>query len=176
MSQLYAEIYGEGARTTTLEMREYFKKPGKRDDDGDIIYFTEQNHKNETDINSIIAKFDKTGLITHVSKIEGRFGDLSGVDFKMMQDQVAGATTMFEALPADIRAKFGNDPANLLAFMDNADNRAEAIELGMIKEEWTDESDGLGEHVPTGENIIKTDTPATKKKEPPPAAAENAVA
>lgn len=155
MSQEYANKYGEGEPTTSEEMREHCQRPGDREEDGNIIYTTEQAHKDQCDINKIIARYDKTGLITHISKFEGRFGDLSGADFTEMAQQVAHAKSMFEELPSSIRNRFDNDPGKLLAFMDDEGNRDEAIELGMIREEWTEETDGLGEHVPDGGNIEK---------------------
>jgi hypothetical protein len=39
------------------------------------------------------------------------------------------------ALPADVRARFENDPANLLDFMVNPANNAECIKLGLIDRE-----------------------------------------
>lgn len=160
MSNDYAKKYGEAKPTTSAEMREYCKRPGSHDEDGNIQYTTEQAHKDQCDINKIIKRFDRTGLITHISKFEGKFGDLSGVDFQTMQNQVALAKNMFEELPSEIRARFNNNPADLLGFMDDPRNRQEAIDLGMIREEWTDESDGLGEHVPEGENVPKSEEAA----------------
>jgi len=156
MSKIYREKTGKmNKSTTTEEMRTFCQRPGKQDEDGNPIYFTEQAHKNECDINHILMKYDKTGLITNVSKFEGHFGDISGQDFKQMQDQIATAKTMFNQLPVEIRNRFDNKPAELLTFMDNPENRNEAIELGIIRKDWTPETDGLGEHVKEGENIKK---------------------
>ena len=35
-------------------------------------------------------------------------------------------------LPADLRKRFSNDPGQLLSFLENEDNRAEAIKLGLV--------------------------------------------
>lgn len=130
-------------------MRVHCQRPGKRDYEGKIIYFTEQAHKNICDMNQIIKKYDKTGLISHVSKIEAKYGDLTGMDFKNMQDKVAGAKSMFNDLPSEIRKRFQNSPQKLIEFMDDASNRDEAIKLGLINPMWTEETDGLGigEHI-----------------------------
>lgn len=154
MSRAYREVFGDTI-ISKADMRVFCQRPGRMDGDGKPLYVTDQSRKAECDVNNIIARYDRTGLITNVSKFEGRFGDMSGVDFKMLQDQVAGAATMFEQLPSHIRKKFKNDPAELLAFMDNPDNREEAIKLGMIREDWTEETDGLGEHVEEGDNVSK---------------------
>ena len=157
MSKKYLEEFGKKKIGKNL-MRNFCQRPGKVDENGNIQYTTEQHHKLECDINNIIKKYDRTGLITHVSKIEAKYGDLTGMDFKIMRDQVANATSMFEALPAEIRKEFDNDPAKLITFMEHPGNRERAIKLGLIDGEWTEETDGLGEHVPKGGNVKKTNS------------------
>lgn len=147
MSKEYAEINGYPARSVSNEMREFLKKPGKRHEDGSIMYTTEQHHKDECDVNKIVRKYDKTGLLQHVTRIEAQYGDVSGVEYKRMQDQIKSAQSEFMLLPAKIRKRFGNNFMNLIEFMDDATNRDEAIELGLIKESWVPEFDGMGEHV-----------------------------
>ena len=169
MSNAYCVATGNcGEPTTSSVIRELCKRPGKRDENGPI-YFTEQSHKNQCDINKIIDKYDKTGIIKHVSSFEGKFGDLTGVDFKMMQDKVANARSMFQELPSNIRKEFDNDPGRLLEFMENPDNRKKAEELGIVDKAWTEESDGIGEHVKDGKHVKKADdhadaTPAHEDK------------
>jgi len=163
MSKQYVETIGKAsAPTTSAEMRIHSSRPGKQDEEGNPIYFTEQHHKKECDVNLIIKKYDKTGLISHVSKFEGKFGDMTGIEFQTMQNKVANAKSMFNELPAEIRKEFNNNPKNLLEFMENPANRPKAIELGLIDSQWTEETDGLGEHVKEGENIKppeRVDTP-----------------
>lgn len=155
MSKAYCEKNGVlGEATTSPEMREFCKRPGKHDKDGNIIYFTEQGHKKECDINEIIKKFNKTGLFEHVTRFEMKFGDMSGADFYSMQQKIAQAKSSFENLPLDIKKRFKNDPGALLDFMDDPGNRDEAIELGLISRDWTPETDGMGEHNVTGEHDI----------------------
>lgn len=164
MSLEYRNMYPDLISTkkiTSKEMREYCQRPGEVDNEGNIVYFTQQNHKNECDVNNIIKKYDKTGLILHVSKIEAQFGDLTGFDFKQSLDMINNASTMFMELPSNIRKHFNNSPIDFLDFMDNPDNREEAIKLGLIKGEWTPETDGLGEHI-TDDSQRKTNKPETE--------------
>lgn len=154
MSDAYLKEFGN-RKVSVAEKRKFFQRPGRMDEDGNPIYFTEQHHKKECDVNEIIKKYDRTGVITHVSKIEGRFGDMTGMDFQAMQNKVAKANSMFEQLPYDIKKRFNQSPAELLTFMESADNRAEAIKLGLIDPQWTEETDGLGEHVEEGKNVKK---------------------
>lgn len=148
MGKAYRELTGnEGISATTPEMRTLCQRPGKRDKDGNIVYFTEQNHKNECDINKLIRKYDKTGLINHINKIEAKFGDMTGLDFRDMNDKIISARNMFDGLPSEIRNRFDNDVQKLLAFMDDPNNRDEGIKLGLIKKSYKEEEDGFGEHV-----------------------------
>ncbi len=152
MSKAFREHFGDVA-VSRQDMRVWCQRPGAIDNNGDVVYFTEQSHKNTCDVNNIVKKYDKTGLIAHLSKMEARFGDMTGLEFKTAQDQIILAKNMFAQLPPEIRKKFENDPGKLLEFMEDPNNRDEAIKLGMIKESWTVESDGLGEHVLEGENV-----------------------
>jgi phage internal scaffolding protein len=47
-------------------------------------------------------------------------------------NRVIAVQDEFEALPAQIRARFDNDPAQLIEFLENSDNRPEAEELGLV--------------------------------------------
>jgi len=149
MSKIYAEKYGleHPDLVERTQMRKHCQRPGKTDSDGNILYFTEQNHKQECDINSIIRKYDKNGLINHVSNIEAKFGDVTGIEFQTAQNKVLEAKKMFGDLPSNIRKRFGNNPSELLSFLDDPGNRSEAETLGLIRADWSDDTDGLGEHI-----------------------------
>jgi len=93
---------------------------------------TQQHHKDECDINVILERFGKTGLVP-VNAISATYGDFSGVhDYHTAMNALIAAESEFAALPAQIRNKFANDPANLVQFLDNPDNRAEAEKLGLV--------------------------------------------
>ncbi len=96
---------------------------------------TKQGHKAETDINTIMAKFQTTGMIDFVNKHEPQYGDASAVDFQTSMETVASATEMFADLPAKVRDRFNNNPQELLLFLDNPENKAEAVLLGLAKPE-----------------------------------------
>lgn len=145
---------------TTSEMRIHCQRPGKTNEDGSIKYFTEQAHKSQCDINKIIARFDKQGVLTHVNKFEAKFGDMTGADFKTMSDKVINAKNMFNELPAKIRNEFDNDPGKLIAFMENPANRERAIELGLISSAVPADLDGIGEHVKDGKKVEKPVEPS----------------
>lgn len=79
---------------------------------------TEQSHTRACDINTIMARYQKTGIIDHVSKYADQYGDISAYDFAHAQNLVAQVKSQFEELPAYVRAEFENDPQNYLALME----------------------------------------------------------
>ena len=94
---------------------------------------TEQHHKNEVDVNNIVQKYNKTGLIDHVNEFEKKYADVSGFDYQTAMNTVAAANTMFEQMPSHIRKRFENDPAKFLTFCDNEKNKEEMYELGLAE-------------------------------------------
>ncbi len=125
---------------------------------GDKI-LTKQSFKNECDINKIMAKYRRTGVLSPdiLSKRQEQFGDVSEIgDFHTSQNKVIAAQDAFDHLPADIRSRFKNDPGELLDFCADPGNREEAIELGIIQ--------SVDEELPPTEVPPQPPTPAP---EPP---------
>ena len=93
----------------------------------------QQHFKDECDINNILRQFNITGLLPE-SPLSPRYGDFTGIgDYHTALNRVIAAQDEFEALPAEIRARFGNDPAQLIEFLENSENRPEAEELGLVE-------------------------------------------
>lgn len=93
---------------------------------------TQQQFKDETDINNILRQFNVTGLLPE-SPLSPRYGDFTGiVDYQSALNAVIAAEDGFMTLPADIRASFGNDPEQLINFLDDPANKDQAIKLGLI--------------------------------------------
>jgi len=93
---------------------------------------TQQHFKDETDINNILRQFNITGLLPE-SPLSPRYGDFSGiVDYHSALNAVIAAEDGFMALPADLRARFNNDPEVLINFLDDPNNKTEAIRLGLV--------------------------------------------
>ena len=92
----------------------------------------QQQFKDETDINNILRQFNVTGMLPE-APLSPRYGDFSGiVDYHSALNAVLAAEDQFMALPAELRARFQNDPENLINFLDNDSNRDEAIKLGLV--------------------------------------------
>lgn len=93
----------------------------------------QQHFKDETDINNILRQFNVTGLLPE-SPLSPRYGDFSGIsDYHTAMNRVIAAQDEFDALPAQIRARFDNDPSKLIEFLEDENNRPEAEKLGLVE-------------------------------------------
>ena len=93
---------------------------------------TEQEHIEEADINYIAERFMRTGEAPQVLHLPTA-GDFEGIfDFQTAMNTIAQAKNEFMALPAKVRTRFGNDPAQLLEFVNDKTNYDEAVKLGFI--------------------------------------------
>lgn len=99
---------------------------------------TRQGHKDECDINKIVARFKQVAgpdvLDRLAGYVAGEYGDFSEVvDYRTALDQISQARASFEALPAIVRKEFDNDPAAFLDFVHNPDNADRLVEMGLAK-------------------------------------------
>lgn len=93
---------------------------------------TKQAMLAECDINGIMKRFEKTGIITHLAKREAYFADVSSVpDFATAIKVVEDAERMFMSLPAQVRKEFENDPVKYVEFCSNPANIDRMRELGI---------------------------------------------
>jgi len=94
--------------------------------------FTQQQFKEECDINVIVEKFMKTGEMPDNVRvpIEGDFTDVT--DYQSALNAVIAADDAFMELPPDVRAEFDNNPQKLMDFLADDKNRARAEELGLL--------------------------------------------
>lgn len=93
---------------------------------------TVQDGKEDADINVIMERYARTGVFQPPANLP-QYGDFSGVtDFQSALNLVIQAEEGFMQLPAKLRSRFHNDPAALLEFLANDDNRQEAIDLGIV--------------------------------------------
>ena len=90
--------------------------------------------KDECDINNVVKRALRTGVLPGVDR-EALYGDFSQVaNYATAQIKIAEAKSEFEQLPSGIKEKFDNDVTNLLDFVDDPENEAEAIQLGLLPE------------------------------------------
>lgn len=92
---------------------------------------TEQAHAQQCDINYILKEYQRTGIIRHAHENQGRYDDVSAVDYQHALNVVADTKSMFEALPSNVREEFGHDPARFLDFARNPENGLKMQEMGI---------------------------------------------
>lgn len=94
---------------------------------------THQSFKRECDINHIMAKYQKTGLVDHVAQHQGDYSDLTDVpSYHDSMNKIISANDSFSTLPSSVRKKFNNDPAQFLDFVSNPDNVDEMRDIGLL--------------------------------------------
>lgn len=109
----------------------------------------QQQFKDECDINNILRQFNVTGELPN-APLSPRYGDFTGIsDYKTALDRVIAADEEFMNLPATIRARFDNDAANLIQFLDNDENRLEAEKLGLVEPKQIITAPTVEESTPT---------------------------
>lgn len=116
----------------TKRVQKMFVKPSR----------TKQEFRDQQDVNNIVKRFKKihgVELMTYLKTASGgQYGDFSGVvDYQTALEQVNRANAAFEALPAILRKRFDNDPAQFLDFCMNPSNLDEMRKLGLAKPEVT---------------------------------------
>lgn len=123
--------------------KESKKRPVITCDDG----LTKQSMRDETDINLIMAKYQKTGMINFVNSRKGEYMEVPDVDFQTAMDAVVQGNQMFADMPSNLRKQFNNDPGQFMDFVHNPENKEAMYELGLAErpEGWVPPGEKGGE-------------------------------
>jgi phage internal scaffolding protein len=117
-------------------------------DTGNVSYVQRQFGA-DANINAIMTKYRKTGLINYVNAGTPRFGDFSNVvDYQTALNSVLDVQERFQLLPADVRKRFANDPAGFLEFVQDPSNQDELVRLGLASRK---SGGGKGDAAPPSE-------------------------
>lgn len=111
-------------------------KPGsrlQRKFDGPSM--TKQADAEDADVNKLAEKFGVQRLFQSSMGATRKpfFFQGTADDFQSMVNKVQDARNQFGTLGAGVRRRFFNDPYQLLRFLDNPENRDEAVKLGLVK-------------------------------------------
>lgn len=165
-----------GVRTVSKVLRSFYR-PHKRvtfdnlSDDpvtGELVYLpsmTKQEFKFECDVNNVVKSFKPHHMqaMLAANLASGAYTDLpDAYDYQDALHLVQDAEKRFMTMPAKVRDRFGQDPSQFLAFINNPGNQAEAISLGLasspapaaepmaVKIVSTEQSGGAGGTPPAG--------------------------
>ena len=93
---------------------------------------TQQCFKDECDINILLAKFAVTGQLPDNVRVP-QFVDFEETfDFQSSMNVIRAAEEAFNAMPAEVRDRFQNDPGRFLEFANDASNYEEALRMGLV--------------------------------------------
>lgn len=94
-----------------------------------------QSAEEESNINTIVRKFGLTGELPNDVAMP-QSGDFTNIpDFHTAMNIIRKTQEEFLRVPAEIRARFGNDPQALMMFVEDEANRDEARRLGFLRPE-----------------------------------------
>lgn len=101
---------------------------------------TEQSHKQDCDINHIVAKYQGDELRALMKQRPEIYRDISEpLDLQTALNMVNNANAQFASLPSRVRREFANDPVEFLAFATNPQNAQRMVELGLATKRPTKE-------------------------------------
>jgi phage internal scaffolding protein len=93
---------------------------------------TQQSFAEEADINTIVNRFMRTGVLPDPVSMP-QYVDYEGVfDFQSAMNVVRAADENFMRLDARVRSRFNNSPQAFLEFFSNPDNYDEGVRLGLV--------------------------------------------
>lgn len=92
---------------------------------------TQQQFKDEVDINTIVERFGVTGEMPPTMNFPTEQDFSETFDFQTSMNVLVQARESFMTLPAKARARFNNDPQQFMEFMHDPENVNEAIKMGL---------------------------------------------
>jgi phage internal scaffolding protein len=106
---------------------------------------TQQQFREESDINTIVDRFMKTGHLPDPVSMP-QYVDYEGVfDFQSAMNVVRQADENFMRMDAKVRARFHNSPQEFLEFFADPANADEAVRLGLALPKPTESSSSSAE-------------------------------
>lgn len=107
-------------------------------DTGEVLpSMTRQSEMAACDIHNILKQFSQVGFeqLVRENAAKGQYADLTNLpEYQESLNIVIAAENAFLAMPSQIRDRFQNDPARLIAFLGDPANQDEAIRLGLAKD------------------------------------------
>ena len=95
---------------------------------------TRQEFAEEADINNLMARYERTGVISHQSPKTPRYVDWSEMpDLHSALQILADAETAFMSLPAKVRAEFENDVSQFVKYAEDPENLEQMRSWGLAK-------------------------------------------
>lgn len=105
------------------------------------VSMTKQADTKSADINQIVKRLRARTPVV-LNQTRPAFGNFTlAEDYMTALTRVRHAEEDFLALPSDLRKRFNNTPDELLRFLEDPENQAEAIELGIVEDPGLQEAE-----------------------------------
>lgn len=98
---------------------------------------TKQEFKAEADINTIMARYNRTGELPQINLVAPQYLDVTDMDFHTHMNIIREAQDLFDALPSQVRNRFANDPGEFIDFCGDLNNHPELARMGLLSTEAT---------------------------------------
>lgn len=97
---------------------------------------TRQEFAEECDINVLMSRYEKTGMLPVNERAPPMYVDFSAVpDFQTGMQLMIDAEEAFMRLPAKVRKEFDNDPLRFVEYAQDGDNLEKLREWGLAEPE-----------------------------------------
>lgn len=96
---------------------------------------TQQQFRDECDINTIVERFGLTGMVPTNVAMPLESGFLDVIDYQTALNKLREADNVFSLMPAEIRDRFGNDAGKFVNFISDEKNKDQAKAWGLTRPE-----------------------------------------
>lgn len=125
---------------------------------------TKQSFRAQCDVNSIVERARKTGMVTHLNAKSPLYMDASAVpDYQAALNIVNLANEKFSSLSSKVRERFANDPAKMVEFLSDKSNYDDAVKLGLVVKKEVPKAPPV-HRVHVVNPVVDDDKPSSKKK------------
>lgn len=98
------------------------------------VSLTSQEFVDECNVNNIVDKYQKTGIMDNAEGSERYYADVSEYpSFEEALQYTIDAKESFQGLDPNLRKRFNNDPHALLEFLKDPKNKEEGQRIGLLK-------------------------------------------
>lgn len=128
-------------------------------DFANTVSLTRQEFADECDINTLMAQYDKTGILpSSMNNNVPQYLDITDIpDYREALDMLAEASAAFMALPAQVRREFDNDALKFVEFAQDPENLPQMRTWGLAPPEKVPEP-------PMKVEVVSTPAPAEGPK------------
>lgn len=123
---------------------------------------TDESQGDSTDINNIMARYKRDGYLPQFSG-GGVYADVSDIPKSLTEaySMIKQSEETFSKLPSHIRERFRNNPQDMINFLNDPKNLAEAEKMGLVTRIQNKNDD-------SNDDINPNPTPNPKKTKAPP--------